>query len=191
MIEHKMICFEEDLAAQSMPGMFIALIGESFKQEDCMIRKLTKSILVAVLVIFCGQAVWAADSAGNCFASVPEFKVQVRILDLVLTKVEEKHRVTHMIAEIVNITDPSAADISNDNQVKEAHEFLQKNAKQVTIMVTPEAEKQGKLLGFFHPFVNGIHKSGVFKADSTIRVFQLEGMDGWQMLMTECHLLDK
>jgi len=186
-----MTFFDASLTVSNEPGMFIALISKSFKQEGYMIRKLTKSILIAVLVIFCGQALWAADSTGNCFASVPEFKVQVRILDLTLTKVAEKHRVTHMIAEIVSITDPAAADVSNDNQVKEALEFIQKNARQITIMVTPEAEKQGKLLGFFHPFVNGIHKSGVFKADSTIRVFQLEGMDGWQLLMTECHLLDK
>ncbi len=154
-------------------------------------NKLAKSIFVIVLVLLCGQVIWAADSAGNCLASVPEFKVQVRILDLVLTKVDEKHRVTHMIAEIVNVPDSAVGENCNDNQIKEALEFIQKNAKQVTIMVTPEAEKQGKLLGFFHPFVNGIHKSGVFKANSTIRAFQLEGMDGWQLLMTECNLLDK
>ncbi len=155
-----------------------------------MFNKLTKSIFIIVLVMVFAQGAWASDLSAGSLATVPEFKVQVRILDLTLTKVENKHRVTHMIAEIVNITDPST-EASNDNQVQEALAFLQKNAKQVTIMVTPAAEKQGKLLGFFHPFINGVHKSGVFKANSTIKVFRLEGMDGWQMLLTECHLLDQ
>lgn len=158
--------------------------------EDYMIfNKLTKSIFVIVLVLFCGQAVWAADNAENYLNTVSEFKVQVRILDLTLAKVEGKHRVTHMIAELVSIEEP--ASIENDSELKNAFEYLQNNAKQVTIMVTPEAEKQGKLLGFFHPFINGVHKTGVFKANSTIKVFQLQGINGWQMLLTECHLLDQ
>jgi len=94
-----------------------------------------------------------------------------------------------MIAELVSIEEP--ASIENDSELKNAFEYLQNNARQVTIMVTPEAEKQGKLLGFFHPFINGVHKTGVFKADSTIKVFQLQGINGWQMLLTECHLLDQ
>lgn len=144
--------------------------------------KLTKSIFVIVLVLVFGQAAWASNL---------EFKVQVRILDLVLSQIDGKPRVTHMIAEVVNIVDPAGIENSNDNQPKEALEFIQKNAKQINIMVTPEAEKQGKLLGFFHPFVNGIHKSGLFKADSTVKAFRIDGMDGWQLLLTECNLLDK
>ncbi len=155
-----------------------------------MLNKLTKSIFIIVMVMVFGQAAWASDLSAASLATFPEFKVQVRILDLTLTKVEDKHRVTHMVAEIVNVTDPSV-EASNDNQIKEALEFIQKNAKQVTIMVTPEAEKQGKLLGFFHPFINGIHKSGVFKANSTIKAFRLDGLDGWQLILTECNLLDK
>lgn len=145
-------------------------------------NKLAKSILVIALVLVFSQSAWA---------SVLDFQVQVRILDLTLGQVDGNHRVTHMIAEIVNITDAEAVENSNDKEAKEALEFIQRNAKQVTIMVTREAEKQGKLLGFFHPFVNGIHKSGVFKANSTVRAFKIDGLDGWQLLLTECDLLDK
>lgn len=145
-------------------------------------NKLAKSILVIALVLVFSQSAWA---------SVLDFQVQVRILDLTLGQVDGNHRVTHMIAEIVNITDAEAVEKSNDKEAKEALEFIQRNAKQVTIMVTREAEKQGKLLGFFHPFVNGIHKSGVFKANSTVRAFKIDGLDGWQLLLTECNLLDK
>ncbi len=172
--------------------MQVALRSNYFKTEDNMIfNKLAKSIFVIVMVLVFGQAAWATEGSDSNLSAVPEFKVQVRILDLVLTKVEDKHRVTHMIAEIVSLTEPENFENCKDNELKDAFAFLQRNAKQVTIMVTPEAEKQGKLLGFFHPFVNGIHKSGVFKANSTIKVFKLEGMDGWQILLTECNLLDK
>lgn len=154
-------------------------------------NKLTKSILVIAMVLIFGQAVWASGNTENYFADVPEFKVQVRILDLTLAKVDGKHRVTHMIAEIVSINEPALDDNTTDSDLKAAFDYIQTNAKQVTIMVTPEAEKQGKLLGFFHPFINGIHKVGVFKADSTIKAFQLQGIEGWQLLLTECNLLDK
>jgi hypothetical protein len=156
-----------------------------------IVNKLMKSILVVVMVLVCSQAIWASAPTDNYFTPVPEFKVQVRILDLTLAKVEGKHRVTHMIAEIVNIEDPKIAENSNDSELKKAFEFIQQNAKQVTIMVTPEAEKQGKLLGFFHPFINGVHKTGLFKANSTITAFQLQGVNGWQLLLTECQLLDQ
>lgn len=145
-------------------------------------NKLMKSIFVIAVVLVFSQSAWASSL---------DFKVQVRILDLTLGQVDGKHRVTHMIAEIVNITDAEAVENSNDNQAKEVLSFMQKNAKQVTIMVTPEAEKEGKLLGFFHPFVNGIHKSGVFKANSTVRAFRVDGLDSWQLLLTQCELLDK
>jgi len=150
--------------------------------KNMIFNKLAKSILVIALVLVFSHSAWA---------SAIDFKVQVRIIDLTLGKVDGNHRVTHMIAEIVNITDVESFENSKDNQVKEALAFIQKNAKQVTIMVTPEAEKQGKLLGFFNFFINGIHKSGVFKANSTVRAFKVDGLDGWQLLLTECHLLDK
>jgi hypothetical protein len=152
-------------------------------------NKLTKSIFAIFLVLLCSQAIRASEPADNYFTSVPEFKVQVRIIDLILAKVEGKHRVTHMIAEIVNITDPASEE--KDSEYKNALKYIQQNAKQVTIMVTPEAEKQGKLLGFFHPFINGVHKTGVFKANSTVTAFQLQGVNGWQLLLTECQLLDQ
>ncbi len=178
------------IAAAKGFGMVVALRCNNFKTEDYMIfNKLAKSIFVIVLVLFCGQAVWAADNADNYLNTVPEFKVQVRILDLTLAKVEGKHRVTHMIAELVRIDEPEG--LENNSELKSAYEYLKTNAKQVTIMVTPEAEKQGKLLGFFNFFINGIHKTGVFKADSTMKVFQLQGINGWQMLLTECNLLDQ
>lgn len=144
--------------------------------------KLTKSIFVIVLVLVCSQAAWAANL---------DFKVQLRILDMTLSQIDGKPRVTHMVAEVVNITEPAGLENSGDNQLKESFAFIQKNAKQINVLVTPEAEREGKLLGFFHPFVNGIHKVGVFKASSTIRAFRIDGLDGWQFLLTECYLMEK
>ena len=152
------------------------------------LNKLAKSILVITMILFMGQAAWAAGNASNSFAKFPEFKAKVRIIDLILAKVNGKPQVTHMIAEVVNVSEPANSDNSKS---KEALEFIQKNAKQVTIMVTPEAEKQGKLLGFFNFFINGIHKTGLYKADSTIKAFQIDGINGWQLVLTKCHLLDQ
>lgn len=154
-------------------------------------NKLAKSIFVIVLVMVFGQAAWAASYTDNHFTPIPEFKVQVRILDLILGKVDGKQRVTHMIAEVVNIADPVIDESCDEKEWEKAHKFVQENAKQVIIIVTPEAEKQGKLLGFFHPFINGVHKTGVFKADSIIKVLQVGDLDGWHLVMTECNLLDK
>ncbi|MFZ5952872.1 MAG: hypothetical protein ACOYXC_19365 [Candidatus Rifleibacteriota bacterium] len=155
------------------------------------LKKLTRSFLAIIMILVFAQGAWASDSLADFSASVPQFKAQVRILDLTLGKIDGNHRVTHMIAEIVNISEPTLSENGEDNEVKEAFEFIQKNAKQVTIMVTPEAEKEGKLLGFFHPFVNGIHKCGLFKANTTIKAMKIEGLDGWQFVLTECHLLDQ
>ena len=155
------------------------------------VKRLAKSFFVVVLVLAMGQAVWATGTPADATAPIPEFQVRVRILDLLLGKVDGERRVTHMIAEIVNINDPVLPEGADKDEWNEALDFVRNNAKQVTIMVTPKAEKQGKLRGFFGPLINGIHKTGLFKADSTIKVLQLEGLTGWHLVLTECHLLDQ
>jgi|GEM_PF-4436621 len=141
-------------------------------------KKLTRSFLAIILIIVFAQGAWASDSLADFSATVPQFKAQVRILDLTPGKIDGNHLVTHMIAEIVSLAEPDTSENFENNEVKEAFEFIQKNAKQVTIVVAPEAEKEGKLPGFFHPFVNGIHKCGLFKANTTIKAMKIEGLDG-------------
>ena len=157
-----------------------------------MIWRSTKmGLFILALVVFCSSSLVAETLAAGTSSPIPEFQAKLRILDLTLSKVSGTHQVTDMIAEIVNIAAPAEDAVSADSPTGQALAFLRANAKQISLKIDVPEAQQNKLRGFFHPFILGVHKSGVFKGDAQIKVVQPLGTSCYVVIVTDFILLDQ